>query len=133
MNKILSAAAAIIGFTASAALAQMGGHEGMGSRQSPQMMGGQMMGQDMMQDMTEMMKQMNGMMQKMSHTMEHKTVTEHAKMQDMAKIMREMAAQMHEMAAQMDKGKMDAATVKKMQEKMKAMNQSIENLQKEGK
>ncbi len=128
MNKLLSAAVVIIGFTASAALAQMGGHEGMGSQQSQQMMG-----QEMMQNMTGMMKQMNGMMQKMSHTMEHKTVTEHAKMQDMGKIMREMAAQMHEMAAQMDKGKMDAAMVKKMQERMKAMNQSIETLQKEGK
>jgi hypothetical protein len=133
MNKILSAAVVIIGFTASAALAQMGGHEGMGSQQSHQMMGGQMMSQEMMKDMTGMMRQMNEMMQKLSHPMGHMTVTDHAKMQDMAKVMRDMAAQMNEMAAHMEKGEMDKATVKKMQERMKAMNQSIENLQKEGK
>ena len=133
MNKILSAAVVIIGFTASAALAQMGGHEGMGSQQSHQMMGGQMMGREMMQNMTGMMRQMNEMMQKLSHPMGHMTVMDHAKMQDMAKVMRDMAAQMSEMAAHMEKGEMDKATVKKMQEKMKAMNQSIENLQKEGK
>jgi Spy/CpxP family protein refolding chaperone len=133
MTKILSAAVVIIGFTASAALAQMGGHEGMGSQQSHQMIGGQMMSQEMTKDMAGMMKQMNEMMQKLSHPMGHMTVTDHAKMQDMAKVMRDMAAQMNEMAAHMEKGEMDKATVKKMQERMKAMNQSIENLQKEGK
>ena len=105
MTKILSAAVVIIGFTASAALAQMGGHEGMGSQQSHQMTGRQMMSQEMMKDMTGMMKQMNEMMQKLSHPLGHMTVTDHAKIQDMAKVMRDMAAQMNEMAAHMEKEK----------------------------
>ena len=72
-----------------------------------------MMSQEMMKDMTGMMKQMNEMMQKLSHPLGHMTVTDHAKMQDMAKVMRDMAAQMNEMAAHMEKGEMDKATVKK--------------------
>jgi RNA polymerase-binding transcription factor DksA len=87
----------------------------------------------MMGNMANMLEQMNEMMQKLSHPMRHLTVTEHAKMNDMGKIMREMAAQMNEMASHMEKDKLDKATVNKMQEKMKAINQSIEALQKEGK
>lgn len=134
MKKLLLAAAAVLGLTASAALAQTGGHEGMTGGQKHEGMGTQqstqMMSQDMMHDMTEMMKQMNEMMQKLSHPMGHMTVTEHAKMQEMAKIMRGMAAQMNEMATHMEKGSMDRAAVKKMQERMKAINQEIDVLQK---
>lgn len=93
-------------------------------------MGGQMMSEDMMHDMSEMMKQMNSMMQKLSHPMEHMTVTEHAQMQRMAQIMRDMAAEMNEMATHMEKGSMDRATVKKMQERMKAMDREIDALKK---
>ncbi len=100
---------------------------------SQQMTGGQMMSPEMMRDMSGMMKQMNDLMQKMSHTMEHRTVTDHAMMQDMGKMMHEMAGQMNEMGTHMEKGKMDEATVKKMHEKMQAMNRKLDEIQKEGK
>ena len=53
-----------------------------------------MMSPEMMKDMTGMMKQMNEMMRS-CHPLGHMTVTDHAKMQDMAKVMRDMAAQMN--------------------------------------
>jgi soluble cytochrome b562 len=107
---------------------QMGGKqkEGMGSSQ---MKGGQMMSPDMMANMTEMMKQMNEMIDDLSHPMHHMTVTDHKQMNDLGKVMRKMAAEMNEMAAHMEKGEMDEATAKKMQEKTKAINQELEDLQ----
>ena len=112
--------------------AQMGGKqkEGMGSSQ---MKGGQMMSRDMMANMTEMMKQMNKMIDDLSHPMHHMTVTDHKQMSDLGKIMGKMAAEMNEMAAHMEKGEMDEATAKKMQEKTKAINQELEDLQKKHK
>jgi hypothetical protein len=109
--------------------AQMGGQqkEGMGLSQ---MKGGQMMSRDMMDNMTEMMKQMNEMLDGLSHPMHHMTVTDHKQMNDLGKIMRKMAAEMNEMAAHMEKGEMDKATAKKMQERTKAINQELEDLQK---
>ncbi|OGW53750.1 MAG: hypothetical protein A2Z46_01895 [Nitrospirae bacterium RBG_19FT_COMBO_55_12] len=130
MKKILSATAAMIALSAVTVFAQMGG--GMMEGQKGGMQHGQMMGQNMMHDMAGMMEQMNEMMRKLSHPMRHMTVTEHAKMQDMAKIMRDMAAQMNEMASHLEKGEMDRATVDKMQERMKAMHKSIEALKKKG-
>lgn len=144
MKKVifLIVASALIVLTATVpARAQMGGgtgggamgdrqHEGTGSRE---MDNRQMMDRDMMRNMTGMMGQMNDMMQKMTNTMKDKTTMEHMKMGDMAKIMNEMSGQMREMADRMEKGNMDQATMNKMQERMKAMNQSIENLQKENK
>jgi methyl-accepting chemotaxis protein len=109
--------------------AQMGGQqkEGLGLSQ---MKGGQMMSRDMMDNMTEMMKQMNEMMERLSHPMHHMTVTDHKQMNDLGKIMRKMAAEMNEMATHMEKGEMDEATAKKMQERTKAINQELEDLKK---
>jgi methyl-accepting chemotaxis protein len=139
MKRILLIAAAVIGLTALTAFAQMGGgtmggqgkqQGGMMGSQSQQMMGNQMMSQDMMHDMSGMMKQMSEMMQKLSHPMGHLTVTEHGKMQDMGKIMHEMAAQMNEMAAHMERGKLDQGAVKKMHEKMQSLNHDLDDMQK---
>ncbi|MDH4231742.1 MAG: DUF4175 domain-containing protein [Nitrospirota bacterium] len=114
-------------FIAPSSFAQMGG--GMMGEQKG-MVKGQMMSKDMMHDMSEMMKQMNGMMQKLSHPMEHMTITEHSQMQRMGQIMRNMASEMNEMATHMEKGSVDRPTVKKIQERMKAINQEIDALQK---
>jgi hypothetical protein len=113
----------------SQSFAQIGGQqkEGMGSSQ---MKGGQMMSRDMMSNMTEMMKHMNEMMERLSHPMHHMTVTDHTQMNELGKVMRKMAAEMNEIAAHMEKGEMDAATSKKMHERMKAINREIEALRK---
>ncbi|MFI5294311.1 MAG: hypothetical protein ACHQ0Y_04730 [Thermodesulfovibrionales bacterium] len=122
----------VLALSASYSFAQMGDQqkEGMGSSE---MKGGQMMSRDMMVNMTDMMKQMNEMMERLSHPMHHMTVTDHKQMYDLGKVMRKMAAEMNEMAAHMEKGEMDAATVKKMQKRMKAINQEVEVLKKENK
>ena len=122
----------VLALSASYSFAQMGGQqkEVMGSSQ---MKGGQMMSRDMMANMTAMMKQMNEMMEGLSHPMHHMTVTDHKQMNDLGKVMRKMAAEMNEMAAHMEKGEMDEATAKKMQERMKAINQEIDSLQKKDK
>lgn len=122
----------ILALSASRSFAQMGGQqkEGMGSSQ---MKGGQMMSHDMMANMTDMMKQMNEMMERLSHPMHHMTVTDHKQMNDLGKVMRKMAGEMNEMAAHMEKGEMEAATAKKMQERMKAIDQELETLKKKNK
>jgi len=128
MKKIL-AAAAVIGLAAGAAFAQMEGmkHDGMGSGQSSEMKKGEhMMSPEMMKDMSGMMNHMIEMMKQMSHSMGHRTVTEHMKMNDMAKVMKEMSGVMNEMADQMAKGKVDPAVMKKMQERIKMMTQVME-------
>ncbi|MDA8239294.1 MAG: hypothetical protein M0Z67_02860 [Nitrospiraceae bacterium] len=132
MNKIIAwvfAVSIVLTLASSHSFAQMDGKEkeGMGSSQ---MKGGQMMSRDMMTSMTGMMKQMNEMMERLSHPMHHMTVTDHTQMYELGKVMRKMAAEMNEMAAHMEKGEMDAATSKKMQERMKAINGEIEALRK---
>lgn len=104
--------------------------EGMGSSQ---MKGSQMMSQDMMASMTEMMKNMNHMMERLSHPMHHMTITDHKQMHDLGQIMRKMASEMNEMATHMEKGEMDDATTKKMQDRIKVINQELETLQKKSK
>ena len=72
-------------------------------------------------------------MERLYHPMHHMTVTGHTQMNELGKIMRKMASEMNEMAAHMEKGGMDAATVKKMQERMKAIDQELEAMQKKNK
>jgi len=76
---------------------------------------------------------MNEMLEGLSHPMHHMTVTDHKQMNELGKVMRKMAAEMNEMAAHMEKGEMDEATAKKMQERTKAINQELEDLQKKHK
>ncbi len=133
MKRILFISCVVVTvFIAAYSFAQMGDQqkEGMGSSQ---MKGGQMMSQDMMKNMTEMMKKMNGMMERLSHPMHHMTVTDHTQMNELGKVMRKMASEMNEMAIHMEKGGMDAATAKKMQERMKAIDRDLEALQKKNK
>jgi hypothetical protein len=54
-------------------------------------------------------------------------------MHELGKVMRKMVAEMNEIAAHMEKGEMDEATAKKMQERTKAISQEIEVLQKKNK
>ena len=108
MNKLLLSAIAVVGLTAATAFAQMGGQGGpgqqgpqggmMGSQQSQQMMGNQMMTQDMMRDMAGMMQQMNGVMGKLSGFMEHSGSMNHGKMMNLSKMMGEMSANMKDMS-----------------------------------
>jgi hypothetical protein len=133
MKRMLFISCAVVTvFIAVYSFAQMGGQqkEGMGSSQ---MRGGQMMSQDMMTSMTEMMKQMNGIMERLAHPMHHMTVTDHTQMNELGKVMRKMASEMNEMAVHMGKGEMDAAAAKKMQDRMKTINQEIETLQNKNK
>jgi hypothetical protein len=149
MKRIVIMAAALIAFTAATAMAQMGGHGGMmgghgemtggqqhpgmmSSQHSQQMMGQQMMHQNMMRDMTRMMSQMNQMMQTMSHTMYQERAMDHTGMQEMSQMMKEMSVTMGDMSEHMAQGTMDPALTNKMQERMKTMNQMMENIQKEG-
>ncbi len=135
MKKIFLAAVMVAGIAAASALAQTGGmdgqkHEGMGVQHSSQMMSGQMTGEEMFRDMARTLKQMNELMQKMTHPMEHITVTEHAKMLEMATVMHEMATQMHELATNMEKDRVDRAAVKKLLEKMKETHRALETREK---
>lgn len=119
----------VLALSASYGFAQMGGQQKERSGSS-QMKGGKMMSRDMTVNMTEMMKQMNEMMERLAHPMHHMTVTDHTQMHDLGKVMRKMAAEMNEMAAHMEKGEMNEAAAKKMQERTKAINQELEDLQK---
>ena len=83
--------------------------------------------------MTEMMKQMNEMLEGLAHPMHHMTVTDHAQMNDLGKVMRKMATEMNDLAAHMEKGDMNEAEAKKMQERMKAINQELDSLQEKSK
>lgn len=132
MKRIVLICVLALAMIASYSFAQMGGQmkEGMGPSQ---MKSGRMMGHDMMANMTEMMKQMNEMLEGLSHPMHHMTVTDHKQMNELGKVMRKMAAEMNEMAVHMEKGEMDEATAKKMQERTKAINRELEALQKKNK
>lgn len=148
MKKLLLIATVVIGFTTATAFAQMsggstGGQGGsggqgsqggmMGAQQSQQMMGNQMMTQDMMRDMAGMMRNMNGMMDKMSGFMEHNGNMNHGKMMNMSKMMGEMSANMKDMSERMAQGKMDADHMKKMQGRMKSMDHTMGTIEKEEK
>lgn len=124
-----------------AAYAQMHGGGGMAgdtkqgmdmsTQQSQQMMGGQMMSQEMMRDMSGMMRQMNDMMQNLSRVMDKQQPMDSARMHDMSKLMQEMSVTMGDMSKQMAQGKMDPAMTKQMQERIKHMNQALDKLRKE--
>ena len=137
MKTQLSLSAVAFALTASMAWAQMPGGQGgtsgqgMGTQQSQQMMGGQMMSQEMMHDMSGMMRQMNDMMQNLSRVMDKQQPMDSARMHDMSKLMQEMSVTMGDMSKQMAQGKMDPAMTKQMQERIKRMNQTLDTLQKE--
>jgi hypothetical protein len=126
-------------FTGLIAFAQMGGMGGQhqnpasggmsGSQQSQQMMTGQMMGMDMMRQMSTTMHQMNNLMQQMSHTMQNRDMTDPAHMQDMSKIMGEMSVTMNELAGQMANGKMEPVDIQNLQGRMKNMSQRMQKLE----
>lgn len=138
MKKNIVLAAVVISFTAMTALAQMMGNSKgtgdqqhqMGSHQSQQMMGGQMMNQGMMRDMSSIMGQMNEIMQKMSQSMEQQNGMDRTNMQEMSKIMNEMSVTMRVMSQQMAKGNMDTALMKKMQDRINTMNQIMGSVEK---
>jgi len=117
----------------------MGGGQGqqpgggmMGSQPSSQMMGGQtMMQQDMMRDMMGMIGQMDQAMQKMSRGMEGQVPMD--RMQQMSRGMGELSVTMKEMSEHMATGTMDPTTTKAMQERIKNLNQTIDNQSKQGK
>lgn len=126
MKRLVAVTAVVIGLMGVAAFAQMGGGGGMQreSAGTPQTMS-----QDMVQNMTGVMTQMSEMLQKLSHPMGHMTVTEHARMQDLARIMREMSSTMTDLASHMDQGKVDKATAARMRDRMNAMNNSLKKLE----
>ena len=115
--------------------AQQGGMTGtqqgstMGQHHSEQMMTGQMMGVDMMHQMSTVMHQMNKMIQNMSRAMEKKHLNDPAHMQGMSKIMGEMSSTMNEMAGQMAKGNMEAADMQNLQERIRNANQMMQRLE----
>lgn len=139
MKTILVAVATVICLSAALVSAQMmpGGEQGkqhpgggmMGSQPS-QMMGGQMMTQqDMMRDMMGMMGQMDQVMQKMSRGMEGQMPMD--RMQKMSGGMAEMSVTMKQMSEHMTKGSMDHAAMQAMQERMKNLNQMMDDLSKQ--
>ncbi len=137
MKKIPAVVSAwVIGLAAATAFAPMGGQqkqqpEGMtGSRQSSQMMGGQMMSQEMMHDMSGMMRQMQSLMQRMSMTMDRKQVMDHSQRQDILRTLDGMIITMKEMFQQIGKGKINPELMSKMQERMKYMNKVMDGMQK---
>jgi methyl-accepting chemotaxis protein len=105
----------------------------MGTQQSQQAMGNQMMRNTMMREMSTMMKQMNGMMQKMSNTMAHGNMNDQTHMQDMSQTMKDMSDIMKEMAGRMAEGKMEPADMNKLQERMKSTSQALDKMAKEHK
>jgi hypothetical protein len=140
MKRQLATTAAILGFAAVSAHAQMsggmtGGHggmpgQGMSGQHSQQMMGGQMMNQEMMRDMSGMMRQMTDMMQGMSRAIDQHPMMDQDRMRDMAKLMEDMSATMREMSQQMAQGKMEPAMTRRMEERAGQMNRMLEELKK---
>ena len=102
----------------------------MGNQQSSQMMSGQMMNQQMLRDMSGMMGQMNTLMSKMSGTMDRDKTMDQTRTRDMSRLMDDMSITMKEMSGQMGKGTLNSAAMKRIQDKMKTMNQTMEDLQK---
>jgi hypothetical protein len=129
----------VIGLAAATAFAQMGGQQqqqpgGMtGSQKSAQVMGGQMMSQEMMHEMSGMMGQLQNLMQRMSMTMDQKQDMDHSKRQGIMRTMDGMIITMKEMFQQIGKGKIDPEMMSKMQERMKYMNKMMDGMQKEKK
>lgn len=131
-------AVAILGLMSGAAGAQMQGghsgdmqgtqHEGMDTQQSQQMMGGQMMSQEMMRDMSGLMRQMSGQMQQMQKLMDRRASMDLAGQRHVAQMMDEMSTAMHEMAADMAQGKMDPGNMHRMQERMKRIEQMLKDM-----
>lgn len=122
---------------ATSAAAQMGGHDGtqnqppqpgMGMQQGQQMMGGQMMSQQMMHDMSGMMQDMNAVMANMSHQMERGQNMGAEDRREMSRLMQEMSDGMHDLSQQMTQGKMDPGTAQKMRQRIHRMNQMLDGM-----
>jgi methyl-accepting chemotaxis protein len=72
----------------------------------------------------------------MSHTMEHRDTMNQTKIRNMSKMMNDISVAMKEMSEHMEhmvQGKMDAAMMKKMEERIKEINQRMEKMEKAGK
>ena len=129
---------AVVGLMTGAAGAQMQGghggmqggeqHEGMDTQQSQQMMGSQMMSQEMMRDMSGLMRQMSGQMQQLQQLMNRRAGMDLAGQRHIAQMVDEMSTTMHEMAADMAPGKMDPGNMHRMQERMKRMEQMLKDM-----
>lgn len=137
MKKIPAVVSAwVIGLAAATAFAQTGMQQqqqpgGMaGSQTSSQVMGGQVMSQEMMHEMSGMMGQLQNLMQRMSITMDQKQDMENSKKQGIMRTMDGMIITMKEMFQQIGKGKIDPEVKSKMQERMKYMNKVMDGLQK---
>lgn len=114
--------------TAGFALAQMpgGGVTGggtktnmMGGQQGAQMMGGQMMKSEMMGGMVGTLNQMHQLMEQLAGTMGHDLNMK--QMGQVAKMMDDMSGMMKTMAVQCREGKMDAAQLKIMNQRLETM------------
>lgn len=77
-----------------------------------------------------MMGQMNTLMSKMSGTMDRDKTMDQTRTREMSRLMDDMSITMKEMSGQMGKGTLNSAAMKRIQDKMKTMNQTMEDLQK---
>lgn len=86
------------------------------------------MDQDMTREMARTMTHLRDITQDMIRLMERDM--DQTRTRDMTRLMDHMSLNLHEMSQQMDKGKMDPAVMKKMQERIREMTQTVETLQK---
>lgn len=101
----------------------------MGGQMGSQMMGGQMMKAEMMRGMVGTMNQMHQMMEKMAGTMEQGQGMDAKAVADMSKTMDDMAGMMKNMAAGMRDGRMDAAMLKSMNDRLEVMSKSMKTVE----
>lgn len=136
MKKILIVLSATVTLASITASAQMGKNQGqrdknmMGTQQSSQIMSGQMMTQQKIRDMSGMLGQMNSLMHNMSSTMDQDRTMDRTRIHDMSKLMDDMSITMKEMSGQMENGSVNPAEMKRIQDRMKSMNQMMDNLRK---
>lgn len=104
-------------------------HRGQGNPASTPASGKATTGGGMMNNMGGMMGDMTGMMGNMSKMMEQNGgQMDTARMKEMAKIMNEMSGMMGDMSKQMQKGRMDPAMQKHMQERMADMHTRMQQM-----
>lgn len=124
---------ALLACSCGAAMAQMsgGGMGGSGSSAgmmsgstSGQMMSGQMMQSSMMGGMAGTMLQMQQIMEKMAGNMGQ--AMDMKKMSNLSDSMDDLAGMMKDMAARMRSGRMDEATLERMNARMVATNKTLE-------
>ena len=126
-------AIALAGTAMSASAQMQGGHTGMTGQQHPemsaqqsqQMMGSQMMTQQMMRDMAGMTRQMIDQMQRMRQVMDAGGPQDAQAQQRMSRVMDEMSATMHEMASGMAHGQVSPEAMRSMQQHMRDMEQML--------